>query len=160
MNKQIDEESGSRSLTDFISLLSQDPENIYPGAATEEEIAELEAELGTTLPPGYIQFLKKFGGGNFKHVRMYSIASEDETFFDFMEQVFSCTQRVPLVQQGELLPFADDYDGNIFCFNLHHAREGEYTIVQWNNGFNAEDEPKHIAQTFSEFIDKVEMIGE
>lgn len=160
MNKQIDEESDSRSLTDLISLLAQDPENIYPGGATEEEIAELETELGITLSPGYIEFLKKFGGGEFRHVRIYSIASEDETFFDFMEQVFSCTRRIPLVQQGELLPFADDYDGNIFCFNLHHARDGEYPVVQWNSSFSAEDEPKHIAQTFSEFIDKVEMIDE
>src|ERR1700721_3165946 len=147
MNKQIDEESNSRSLADLMLLLAEDSENIYPGAATEEEIAELEDELGTSLSPEYVQFLKQFGGGNFKNVRIYSIASEDETFFDFMEQVFTHTRNVPLIQKGELLPFADDYEGNIFCFDLHHARDGEYAIVQWRTEFKEEDDAQHIAQT-------------
>ncbi len=159
MNNQMEEESNSRSLVDLMSLLSKDPENIYPGGALEEHIQELEQELGTTLPLGYVEFQKNFGGGLFRHMQIYSIASEDENFCDFMEQVITHTRNVPLIQQGQLLPFADDYDSNIFCFDLHHSRDGEYSIVKWHHDFTEEDEPLHVAHTFAEFIEKIELIG-
>jgi len=146
-----------KSITEIISLLSNDSENLYPGGASEEEISELEQELGTTLPLGYVEFLKKFGGGSFRHLQLYSIASEDENFPDFMEQVFTHTGNIHLVQQGDLLPFADDYEGNIFCFDLQHSRDGEFQVVRWNHDFKHEDEPILIAQNFAEFLQKIEI---
>jgi cell wall assembly regulator SMI1 len=156
MTKIFDEKQNSRPLPELISLLSNDPDNAYPGGASDQDINELEEELATKLPLEYVQFLKKLGGGNFKHLRIYSIASEDETFSDFMEQGTVCTQCIPLVLSGDLLPFADDYDGNVFCFNLNHTRDGEYEIILWGHEFEEDDQPKHIAFTFKEFLEKIE----
>ena len=156
MPNTLDENTNSKSLSDLLTLLSADPDNIFPGGALEEEIAELETELGTTLSLGYIEFLKKFGGGNLKYLQLYSIASEDENFYDFMEQVQNHSQNIQLIQQGELLPFANDYEGNIFCFDLQHSRENEYIIVRWDHDYTAENEPLYIAHSFAEFIEKLE----
>ncbi len=160
MTEQSSKKESSKTLTELIEILYKDPDNHFPGPALDEEIRELEEQLGTSVPISYIQFLKKFGGGNFKNIRLFSIASEDESFYDFMEQVYFCSKSIPLVFHGELLPFGDDYAGNVYCFDLHHARDGENTIVQWDQEFDDESEPRHIAQTFAEFIEKTEFNNE
>ena len=160
MTETEENKQSTKSLDNLISTLYNDPNNHYPTAALDEEIKELEEQLGTTLPKSYTTFLEKMGGGNFKHIRLYSIASEDESFLDFMEQIFFCSKRIPLVYKGELLPFGDDYAGNVYCFDLHHARDGENVIVQWDLDFDEDNEPRHIAQTFSEFIEKIEFAND
>ncbi len=157
MTRIFDEDNPAESFQELISLLSSDPNNAYPGGVLEDDIRELEEELAATFPSEYVQFMQNLGGGNFRHVRIYSITSEDETFANFMEQVTVCTQYISLVLSGDLLPFADDYEGNIFCFNLSHARDSEYEIVLWKSEFEDDDEPQHIAFSFSEFLEKMEL---
>ena len=157
MNNPLNEQIEPRSITELISLIAKDTENIYPGEVYEEEIQELETELGTSLPSSYVEFIKKFGGGNFKHFQIYSTITEDENFYDLMEQIFIHSHNIPLIKQGDLLPFGDDYEGNIYCFDLHHSRDGEYIIVRWDSDFKDDDEPLHIANTFAEFLEKTEL---
>jgi len=134
--------------------IRQNDKNEFKQGASASAIEALEETLGIKLPHTYKQFLKEFDGGEFSFGRMHKITPEGAGSFDFLEQVEEAAEYIPFVADRTIIPFGDDYGGNLYCFALNRADvDGEYPIVQWDHeDQNEDEEPPEIEENFYEFV--------
>jgi cell wall assembly regulator SMI1 len=134
--------------------IRQNDKNEFKKGASANAIELLEETLGIKLPHTYKQFLKEFDGGEFSFGRMHKITPEGAGGLDFLEQVEEAADYIPLVAARTIIPFGDDYGGNLYCFALNRAdSDGEYPILLWDHEDHEEDEePPEIEENFYEFV--------
>jgi cell wall assembly regulator SMI1 len=132
-------------------------------AIEEDQIAELEAELGTSLPRDYRQFMLKHNGGtptpNTVDVSALPGSPTDlQVFFSVDNEggTNNVYWNLELIRERlpsqHLLPIACDSGGNIFC--LKFAKRGVAEVVYCN----LEDLGNAlftVAPTFSHFLDNL-----
>jgi hypothetical protein len=95
------------------------------GPADEPAIKAAEAELETTLPPGFKSFLAHYNGGNAYDTTIFGVGGEDDLDLT----------RVNLRDREEGLPehlvaFAVTVSGDLYCFDTSQQDgEGEAPVV-------------------------------
>lgn len=147
----------TRSLMDLLLAIRQDPESEFAEGASELDIQRLQKALGITFPPSYIEFLKNFDGGEFRLVRIFSVAAE-RGYGRVAEQMAFLQDNVKVFAEGILVPIGDDFGGNIYCFDVEVEQDGEFQIVQWDHENVGDDEPQPVADSFCEFLE-FELLG-
>jgi hypothetical protein len=105
-----------------------------PSSVKDDEILELEKELGFKLPPSYISFLQ--------HKHFIDLTIGEVSFFrhpssgwqkSILDGVFHGYPREYLIDKG-YMPFADFSDWGLMCFDLNRRNEDEECpIVLWDH---------------------------
>ena len=139
---------------ELLDMIRADDETEANEDASFSEIASVQQALSVRFPPGYIQFLNRFNGGEFRGVRMHRAA-------DLAGAIDQARSYVPAVAEGQMLPFGSSWAGDLYCFKLsEQAEDGECPILLWNHEYSEEpdDEPylwEPQADDFAGFLAKI-----
>ena len=117
---------------------------------TERRIDETEAALGCKLPPSYLWFLKKYGGGEVYGEEIYSIypVLSKQSVGDVVYQTRWSRSR-NFVNETAIVVCTNDF-GEIFYMDTSSSDEaGEYPIF-----VKAGREERKYADTFADFLFK------
>jgi hypothetical protein len=145
-------------------------ENGFPGL-DEIKLDELESQLGFQLPLSYKNFLKKFNGGipsngGTSDLNVWCInvlgfpgnSTDVQVFFGFNKAVASSNilWRFSFIHEtlpdNNLLPFACDSGGSLFCFQLSNEAQ-EPKIVYWDFSAEEGEWPIYpVAENFNHFL--------
>jgi len=86
---------------------------------------------------------------------------ESESALDLVGVVNNMGPYIAGTEEGKILPFANDWGGSYFCFDLtKKSEDGEYPVLFWNHEYSEEpeDEPylwSEFAHTFAHFVERV-----
>jgi hypothetical protein len=141
-----------------------DPMKMAGESTSEQDILQIEFELGIPLPESYKSFLRctrtlTMRGGTIR------FGAEFPFFHDFppFDQLTPAQQKNVMVKGGMwpppsqgMLCFADFFleaDGDQLLFNVQHGlKGGEYPVIYYSHE-NHPPTVKKIADSFSEFLD-------
>lgn len=161
-------------MTDFDSVIERvraHEDSIVDAPVTRERIADVEAELGATFPAELVAFHVTIGSGEFPFGRLFSLALDPRPPQPYDVSLIRsgarpASGRVVLVEQGScevaeawhalydvagcehagLVPFADDWGGNVYCFD----KAGRILFVDHEA---REPEPELVAASFAVFVE-------
>lgn len=123
--------------------------------ASDDAIATAQSAAEFTFPPSYTEFLRHFNGGVIACIRLFGVGRADA--LDLMT-MFENLSDIPPIGARTVFPFASDWGGSYFCFDLNHPRaDGEFPIYYWNHEFSEEpaEAPYVWVQRESNFADFV-----
>jgi hypothetical protein len=129
---------------------------LNPGTQPEE-IASLEQSHNVRLPDSYREFLLKANGGFLGKFRLFGIARGDS--LDLDQQITEMQSEMEETSQGPVLPFASDWGGSYFCFDLRQiGPSSDHPVLYWDHEYTEEpDWSDHIWSGFADnFVDFVE----
>ena len=127
--------------------------------APAEAIDAFEAGHGFVLPASHREFLSRGNGGVVGHVRLFGVGRPDA--LDLGGQVFEMRPELEGMADGPVLPFASDWGGSYFCYDLRRPTpEGEYPVLYWNHEYSEEPDDRPLvwsefAQDFVAFVRRV-----
>jgi hypothetical protein len=122
-----------------------------------EEIASLEQSHNVRLPDSHREFLLRANGGFLGKFRLFGITRGDS--LDIDEQITEMRSVLEETSQGPVLPFASDWGGSYFCFDLRQVdQSSDYPVLYWDHEYTEEpDWSDHIWSNFADnFVDLVE----
>ena len=93
--------------------------------ATESMIASTEKQLGIRLPESYKGFLRRFGGGNYGLVVVFSADPEGDWYLPRMQ--LEAERYLP----KSLLAFSDDFAGGNYVLGVEEGWSTE-PVRYWN----------------------------
>lgn len=99
---------------------------------TRNQLSEIEAKIGTSLPKGYREFLLKYGGGTFWDEVNCGSVEKPIWFGHFLSfsGLVSALEVKREVLPASLIPFGDDGGGNYFCLGVQGK---DYNLVYFHN---------------------------
>ncbi len=89
--------------------------------AAGEAIAAFEAAHGIGLPAAHREFLLRANGGGVGYARLFGVGRPD--FLDLDRQVAEMRPCIEGMADGPVLPFASDWGGSYFCYDLRRQAE-------------------------------------
>jgi hypothetical protein len=122
-------------------------------AAAPEAIAAFESALGVALPPSHRAFLLRSNGGVIGYVRLFGVGRADA--LDLGQQVAEMRPYLEGMADGPILPFASDWGGSYFCYDVRRADSaGEFPVLLWNHEYSeeAEDRPMLWSEFAPDFV--------
>lgn len=147
-------------LTDeFLAMIQTHADTDAHPPATTSDISAAEVALGFNLPPEYAEFLLRFNGGVFSYARIFGVNRND--YFDIKERGDSMAEFILGSETRQLYPFASDWGGSYFCFNLaDRSSSGQCPIVFWNHEYSEEpDDAEYlwsdVSHDFGGFLQKL-----
>lgn len=141
-------------LTDLIERIKADRSNSFGAGTPGKDIEKLEEDLAIKLPDSFVTFLETFNGGEFLFGRMHAVTADGAGFFDFRTEYEHFYEKNEDLTDEDLVPFGDDYGGNYYCFDLAAMKDNECPIVQWDLDSGANQEPRHVANCFTEWLEE------
>lgn len=137
---------------------------------SEQQLADIETELGIRLPREYKEFISKYNGGRPRPggFVIQSGAHEDRSLVDFffsftpgdLYDIVKYHKRLKGRIPSDLLPIAIDPFGNIICLSVSGATEGK--VFFWDHEKEPEENspPSYdnvylIADNFESFINSL-----
>lgn len=127
--------------------------------ATEEAVAAFEAAHGVTLPAAHREFLLRGNGGVVGDIRLFGVGRAD--FLDLGRQVSEMRPEIEQMADGPILPFACDWGGSYFCYDLRRPGEdSRFPVLSWNHEYSEEPDDRpmlwsEFAPDFAAFLRKV-----
>ena len=116
--------------------------------ASQEAIAAFEASHGFILPARHREFLLLANGGVVGFVLLFGVGRCDS--LDLGQQVSEMRPEIERMADGPILPFASDWGGSYFCYDLRQpVNTGEYPVLFWNHEYS--EEPDDRPMLWSEF---------
>jgi hypothetical protein len=112
------------------AAITAHPDTDLDAPATESELAEFERAIGVSLPAGHKELLRRGNGGILGRVRLFGVHRSDA--LDLRWQIERHRANLGEASQGSVLPFARDWGGRYFGFDLR-APDGEYPVLYWND---------------------------
>ncbi len=144
-----------RTLGEILDYFEEDDESTYCEFVPEASLAEAEYFLKLKLPPSYKKFLSAAGSGDGRAGRILGLGAEGYRDSKLAEDFELMKQWSALSAQGKLVPFADDFSGNFYCFDFRkEMADGEYPVVFWDRMFDSNQEPQSVAKNFLEFMNQ------
>jgi len=147
---------------EIIESVRADPENEIEGSVSESVVVGFMDSLGIEFPSSYQSFLRMWNGPLIQGIRFCGIQSHpDENLFSLQRDAIPMSEYIPEAEQGDVFPFAADWGGTWFCFDLRSKREdGEYPVLRWNHDYAEEpDEADQVwvreSDSFPSFFRKV-----
>jgi cell wall assembly regulator SMI1 len=115
--------------------------------ATEEALAAFEALHGFRLPPAHRAFLLRANGGCAGSVLLFGVGRDDA--LDLGGNVSNLRPLFESMTERSVLPFAKDWGGSYFCYDLWRpGPAGDWAVVCWNHQYS--ESTKHRAKLWSE----------
>lgn len=127
--------------------------------ASADAVSAFEGQHGITLPTSHREFLLRGNGGEVGKVRLFGVGRPDA--LDLGRQVSEMRPWLEGMADGPVLPFANDWGGSYFCFDLRRPMEAsEYPVLFWNHEYSEEPEDRpmlwsEFATDFLAFVRKV-----
>lgn len=144
-----------KTLAEILDYFDEDEDSAYCEFVPETSLAEAEYHLKIKLPPSYKQFLLAAGSGDGRVGRIMGIGPEGYRDSKLGEDVELMKEWSKLTSEGKLIPFADDFSGNFYCFDYRKDDPNkEYPVVFWDRMFKFEQEPQPVANNFLEFMSR------
>ncbi len=144
----------------LIEQIENHPESTLDVSAGEALIRSAAYSLPFPLPPSHVEFLGRWNGGELNGVRFCACGEiGPHAEFDLLEDGKSMGEYIAGVREGRVYPFACDWGGDWYCFDLERrGQDGEYPVVRWNH--DAAEEPDEelwtlLAPNFVAFLQKV-----
>jgi hypothetical protein len=143
---------------------------------TEQNIKQIEDQIGYTLPPNYLDFLINYGGIAFNSYVEFPYLEACpwgdkgmiDVFFGILDSTYDLIRnfktyrgRVPF----NFLPIASDPGGNIICLEINDNNKGR--VYFWDKDqeemVNIGEEPRYsniylIENSFDDFINSLELM--
>jgi hypothetical protein len=127
-------------------MAAEDTDLGPPGSG--EAIASFEALHGVALPAAHREFLLRANGGIVGYARLFGVGRAD--FLDLDRQVSEMRTEIEGMADGPILPFASDWGGSYFCYDLRRPGEtGQFPVLLWNHEYS--EEPDDRSMLWSEF---------
>ncbi|MHC4399191.1 MAG: SMI1/KNR4 family protein [Planctomycetota bacterium] len=126
--------------------------------ARPESIATFEAEHGFVLPDAHREFLLRGNGGVVGYARLFGVDRKDA--LDLGRQLSEMRSDIEGMADGSVFPFANDWGGSYFCYDLGKpASPKGYPVLFWNHEYS--EEPDDRPMLWSEFApDSVAFVKE
>jgi hypothetical protein len=127
--------------------------------ASAEAVVEFEGRHGVALPATHREFLMRGNGGVVGYVRLFGVGRPDA--LDLGQQVSEMRPELEGMADGPVLPFASDWGGSYFCYDLRRPTDAaEFPVLYWDHEYSEEpdDRPKlwsKFAPNFLAFVRKV-----
>jgi hypothetical protein len=116
--------------------------------ASGDAVAVFERMLGLSLPPSHREFLLRANGGIVGYARLFGVGRSD--YLDFGRKVSEMRHEIEAMAGGPILPFASDWGGSYFCYDLRRPAEmGQFPVLLWNHEYS--EEPEDRPMLWSEF---------
>lgn len=141
----------------WAAVLAHEDTNLY-SPALAEDIRSFEAKHEFALPPSHREFLLRGNGGVVGGIRLFGVALPNA--LDLDRQVTEMRPELEGMSHGPVIPFASDWGGNYFCYDLQKpGRDGEYPVLCCDHEYSEEPEDLPMAWSgfaldFKEFIEK------
>lgn len=126
---------------------------------TAEMISALETEFGVLLPETYFKFM--LGVGRLWVPHILSSVVEFEVPLPSLQDFLSSTEAIEITRNWraaslplDLVAFANDASGNLFCFNQElcsHIRLQDAPVMFWDHDFN---ETSEVAPSLLSFLEQ------
>lgn len=126
---------------------------------TAASIAVFETEHGVALPEAHREFLMKGNGGGVGYVRLFGVGRKDG--LDLDRQVREMRAELERTAEGPVLPFASDWGGGYFCYDLRKPLTARgYPVLYWNHEYSEEPDDRpllwsNFAPDFVAFVEQV-----
>lgn len=127
--------------------------------APPDAVAAFEAAFGVELPASHRAFLSRGNGGGGGYAQLFGVGRRDA--LDLGGQVSEMRPELEGMADGPVLPFASDWGGSYFCYDLRRrAADGEYPVLYWNHEYSEEPDDRPLvwsqfAPSFVAFVQKV-----
>jgi SMI1 / KNR4 family (SUKH-1) len=117
-----------------------------PAPATA--IDAFEAHQRVVLPASHRQFLLRANGGEIGCARLFGVGQFGP--LDLSSTIEQMQAFIEGIESGQVMPFANDWGGSYFCYDLHRrTAKGDYPVLRWNHEFS--EEPADRPHLWSEF---------
>ena len=142
----------------WASVMAHEDTVLEPPGSGEALVA-FEASHGFRLPESHREFLLRGNGGSVGYVRLFGVSRRDA--LDFGHQVSEMRSYIAGMADGPVLPFASDWGGSYFCYDLRRGPSGgEYPVLYWNHEYSEEPDDRPLlwstfAPDFLSFVKKV-----
>lgn len=137
----------------FVTLfndIANDPATPEQPGMTDAQLVSFTRKWNGSVPQVYIEFLKRFGsGGEFIFARMIDVSEKYQLLADEYGNHQS-------VKTKKVLPFGDDWSGNLYCFNLEKIFNGDCPIVLIDHELEDDSELEYVADSFEKFFYKIQ----
>jgi cell wall assembly regulator SMI1 len=118
------------------------------GGATQVDITEAEAALGTKLPESYKAFLREFGWGGIGSWELFGLGRCVPEYLNLVRMTgMERTVAHPHIARA-LIPIMNDGFGNHYCLATASLIKGECPVVFWDHEKGAGQEPKLVSPRF------------
>ncbi len=128
-------------------------------AAVAKAIAAFEAKHEFVLPDAHREFLLRGNGGVVGYVWLFGVGRKDH--LDLGRQLSEMRSDIEGMADGPVVPFASDWGGSYFCYDLRKAATPKgYPVLLWNHEYSEEPDDRPMlwskfAPDFVGFIKKV-----
>jgi len=128
-------------------------------AATAKAIAAFEKKYGFVLPDAHREFLAKGNGGVVGYARLFGVGRKDA--LDLGRQLSEMRSDIQGMADVPVLPFANDWGGSYFCYDLRKPPSAKgYPVLFWNHEYSEEPDDRDMvwskfAPDFVAFVKKV-----
>jgi len=142
----------------FVDRFSESSMTSLIKPETVEDISNLERRFEIKLPNDYKIFLKNYGN-IWTPTILDKVVDNDLNFYD-VQQFWSIEAIILDIDNGwtaqtgqDILPFASDCSGNLFCFTLDDLRSGknDCEIHFYDHDF---DTFENLSKSFKEWIEQ------
>ncbi|WP_254513651.1 SMI1/KNR4 family protein [Anatilimnocola floriformis] len=127
--------------------------------ATAKAIASFEAKHDFALPDAHREFLLKGNGGVVGYIRLYGVGRKDH--LDLGSHLAEMRPYIEGMADGPVLPFASDWGGSCFCYDLRKpAKPKGYPVLYWNHEYSEEpdDRPMLWSKSTADFVSFIKKV--
>jgi hypothetical protein len=158
----------SNELALFCTIMQLEKSNPF-GSINSADIIEFEETNETVLPDDYKGFLLQHNGGRPLHSELSEFGIDVQWLFGMVEKpTWASLFNALDVYEGRIpswyMPIGNDSGGNLYIMSLYEENKG--VIAFWDhegeakeNGSDYYDNLTHVANSFSEFIDLLQLIN-
>lgn len=124
--------------------------------AKQKDIDAFEASSRFVLPDSHREFLLRGNGGVVGYVRLFGVGRNDA--LDLGRQIADMRPEIEGMAEGPVVPFASDWGGSYFCYDLQKPPSPMgYPVLYWNHEYS--EEPDDLPMVWSKFAsDFVEFV--
>jgi hypothetical protein len=124
-----------------VERVEKHPEASMDPPARVGQIQCASDRLGFPFPPSYVRFLTYWNGGELNGIRFCACDKPGtNAVFDLFGEARPMREYIEGMHEGDVYPFACNYGGDWYCFDLRHPTgDGEFPILRWNH--EAAEEP-------------------
>ncbi len=145
----------------WAAVIAQADTELAPPASADA-VTKFEADYRVVLPAAHRAFLQRGNGGIVGYVRLFGVGRSDG--LDLGTEVVEMRPYIEGLANGLILPFANDWGGSYFCYDLQHRDDkGDYPVLLWDHEYSEEpDDRPMLWSTFAaDFVSFLkEIIGE
>lgn len=124
----------------WADVLAADDTDLDP-PAFEENIAAFEARHGVRLPSAHREFLLRSNGGLVGYARLFGVRRPDS--LDLDGRVSEMRALIEGMADGPVFPFASDWGGSYFCYDLSRpGAAAPLPVLLWNHQYSEEPDDR------------------